>query len=160
MEYVIAVPSIPSLAVEGAGGRFPVHRIYCVGRNYAEHAREMGHDPDREPPFFFMKPADAIVTDGRDFAYPSGSADVHHELELVVALATGRLGDSRRPGPRLRVRLRGRARHDAAGPAGRGEEDGPAVGHRQGVRRVGAVQLDPPRGRDRSPDRRRRSCWR
>ena len=89
MEYVIAVPSIPSLAVEGAGGRFPVHRIYCVGRNYAEHAREMGHDPDREPPFFFMKPADAIVTDGRDFAYPSGSADVHHELELVVALASG-----------------------------------------------------------------------
>ncbi|HWC03708.1 MAG TPA: fumarylacetoacetate hydrolase family protein [Methylomirabilota bacterium] len=89
MEYVIAAPPIPSLAVEGARGRFPVHRIYCVGRNYAEHAREMGHDPDREPPFFFMKPADAIVTDGRDFAYPSGSADVHHELELVVALTSG-----------------------------------------------------------------------
>ena len=64
MEYVIPVLSTPSLAVEGARGRFPVHRIYCVGRNYAEHAREMGHDPDREPPFFFMKPADAIVTDG------------------------------------------------------------------------------------------------
>ena len=70
MEYVIPVLSTPSLAVEGARGRFPVHRIYCVGRNYAEHAREMGHDPDREPPFFFMKPADAIVTDGADFAYP------------------------------------------------------------------------------------------
>jgi fumarylpyruvate hydrolase len=90
MEYVIPVLPTPSLAVEGAGARFPVHRIYCVGRNYAEHAREMGHDPDREPPFFFMKPADAIVTDGRDFVYPSGSADVHHELELVVALSSGR----------------------------------------------------------------------
>ena len=89
MEYVIPVPPTPSLAVEGSHGRFPVHRIYCVGRNYAEHAREMGHDPDREPPFFFMKPADAIVTDGKDFGYPSRSADVHHELELVVALAEG-----------------------------------------------------------------------
>ena len=89
MEYVIPVLPTPSLAVEGARGRFPVHRIYCVGRNYAEHAREMGHDPDREPPFFFMKPADAIVTDGGDFAYPSHSQDVHHELELVVALGSG-----------------------------------------------------------------------
>jgi fumarylpyruvate hydrolase len=89
MEYVIPAPPVPSLAVEGTRGRFPIHRIYCVGRNYAEHAREMGHDPDREPPFFFMKPADAIVTDGRDFAYPPGSADVHHEVELVVALRTG-----------------------------------------------------------------------
>jgi fumarylpyruvate hydrolase len=89
MEYVIPVPPTPSLAVEGTPGRFPVHRVYCVGRNYAEHAREMGHDPDREAPFFFMKPADAIVADGKDFAYPARSADVHHELELVVALATG-----------------------------------------------------------------------
>ncbi len=92
MEYVIPVPSTPSLAVEGTHARFPVHRVYCVGRNYAEHAREMGHDPDREPPFFFMKPADAIVTDGKDFAYPSHSADVHHELELVVALGSGGVG--------------------------------------------------------------------
>jgi fumarylpyruvate hydrolase len=92
MEYVIPVQSVPSLAVEGVRGRFPVHRIYCVGRNYAEHAREMGHDPDREPPFFFMKPADAIVTDGKDFAYPSHSTDVHHELELVVALGSGGAG--------------------------------------------------------------------
>ena len=70
MEYVIPVQAPPSLAVEGAQGRFPVPRIYGVGRNYAEHAREMGPDPDREPPFFFMKPADTIVTDGRDFVYP------------------------------------------------------------------------------------------
>ena len=92
MEYVIPVQPVPSLAVEGVRARFPVHRIYCVGRNYAEHAREMGHDPDREPPFFFMKPGDAIVTDGHDFVYPSASVDVHHELELVVALASGGSG--------------------------------------------------------------------
>ena len=97
MDYVIPMQPVPSLAVEGVGGRFPVHRIYCVGRNYAEHAREMGHDPDREPPFFFMKPADAIVTDG-EFRYPSHSTDVHHELELVVALARAAPG-SRPRGP-------------------------------------------------------------
>jgi fumarylpyruvate hydrolase len=66
-----------------------VNRIYCVGRNYADHAREMGHDPDREPPFFFMKPATAIVTEGHDMAYPALSKDVHHELEMVVALGKG-----------------------------------------------------------------------
>src|SRR3990170_1485754 len=89
MEYVIPAPAIPSLAVEGTQARFPVHRIYCVGRNYAEHAREMGHDPTREPPFFFMKPADAILADGADFPYPPVSTDVHHEMELVVALGKG-----------------------------------------------------------------------
>jgi fumarylpyruvate hydrolase len=92
MEYVIPVLPLPTLAVEGGRGRFPVHRIYCVGRNYAEHAREMGHDPDREPPFFFLRPADAIVTDGEDFRYPSHSTDVHHEVELVVALGSGGAG--------------------------------------------------------------------
>lgn len=60
-EFVIAVPQTPSLAVEGQSARFPLRRVYCVGRNYSEHAREMGHDPDREPPFFFSKPADAVV---------------------------------------------------------------------------------------------------
>ncbi len=89
MEYVIQAPTIPTLEVEGTSARFPIHRIYCVGRNYAEHAREMGHDPTREPPFFFMKPADAIVTNDGDFPYPSQSKDVHHEIELVVALAKG-----------------------------------------------------------------------
>jgi fumarylpyruvate hydrolase len=66
-----------------------VHRIYCVGRNYADHAREMGGDPDREPPFFFCKPADAIVSDGHDFPYPGQTDDVHHEMEFVVALGKG-----------------------------------------------------------------------
>ena len=91
-EFAFTPPATPSLAVFGSSARFPVHRIYCVGRNYAEHAREMGHDPDREPPFFFMKPADAIVTDGEAFAYPSHSSDVHHEFELVVALNSGAPG--------------------------------------------------------------------
>ena len=87
--YVINAPKVHSLPVRGTADRFPVNRIFCVGRNYADHAREMGHDPDREPPFFFMKPASAIVTDGADFAYPAMSKDVHHELELVVALSKG-----------------------------------------------------------------------
>jgi fumarylpyruvate hydrolase len=87
--FVIPAPVIPSLPVVGDSKRFPVNRIYCVGRNYADHAREMGHDPDREPPFFFMKPATAIVTEGHDMAYPALSNDVHHELEMVVALGKG-----------------------------------------------------------------------
>jgi fumarylpyruvate hydrolase len=87
--FVIPAPVVPSLPVVGDSKRFPVNRIYCVGRNYADHAREMGHDPDREPPFFFMKPATAIVTDGQTMAYPALSKDVHHELEMVVALGKG-----------------------------------------------------------------------
>jgi 2-keto-4-pentenoate hydratase/2-oxohepta-3-ene-1,7-dioic acid hydratase in catechol pathway len=88
VEYVIPAPQIPSLAVEGTNARFPVGRIFCVGRNYAEHAREMGHDPNREPPFFFMKPGTAIL-EGKDFPYPSQTKDVHHEMELVVAIGKG-----------------------------------------------------------------------
>ena len=87
--FVIAAPAIPSLPVVGDSKRFPVNRIYCVGRNYADHAREMWHDPDREPPFFFMKPATAIVTDGQAMTYPALSKDVHHELEMVVAIGKG-----------------------------------------------------------------------
>jgi len=86
-EFVIAPAPQASVPVKD-GGAFPVRRIYCVGRNYAEHAREMGGNPDREPPFFFMKPADAVVTDGR-MDYPSKTADLQHEVELVVALARG-----------------------------------------------------------------------
>ncbi|WP_114394855.1 fumarylacetoacetate hydrolase family protein [Oleisolibacter albus] len=91
MGFVIAAPDQPSLAVAGGDGRFPVRRIYCVGRNYADHAREMGADPVREPPFFFMKPADAVMPDGADIPYPPGTANLHHEVELVAAIgATGR----------------------------------------------------------------------
>ena len=81
-------PSPITVAIEG-GERFPVRRVFCVGRNYAEHAREMGHDPTREPPFFFSKPADALVMDGTDTPYPPATGDLHHEVELVVALGKG-----------------------------------------------------------------------
>jgi fumarylpyruvate hydrolase len=87
-DYVIPPPTPPVVPVAG-GGLFPVRRIYCVGRNYAEHAREMGGDPDREPPFFFAKPADALVTGGADMPYPTQTGDLHHEMELVVALGAG-----------------------------------------------------------------------
>jgi fumarylpyruvate hydrolase len=86
--FVIDIP-VPSLAVEGSDARFPVGRIYCVGRNYADHAREMGHDPDREPPFFFMKAANSVVESGATIAYPVGTKDVHHEIEMVVAISKG-----------------------------------------------------------------------
>ena len=89
MDYVIEVPKQVSLPVQGSAQHFPVARIFCVGRNYAEHAREMGHDPNREPPFFFMKPATAIVAGDGEFPYPRLCKDVHHELELVVALGKG-----------------------------------------------------------------------
>ena len=88
-DFVIPPAPIPSLPVVGDTRRFPVRRIYCVGRNYADHAREMGHDPDREPPFFFSKPADALLTDGADLPYPPQTQDLHFEAELVVALGSG-----------------------------------------------------------------------
>jgi fumarylpyruvate hydrolase len=85
----IPVPQpVPTLAVSG-GGAFPVHRIYCVGRNYAAHTREMGFDPNREEPFFFLKPADALVASGKDIAYPPMTHDFQHEIELVVAIGEG-----------------------------------------------------------------------
>jgi len=87
-DYVIPPPAIAAVPVAG-GGAFPVRRVFCVGRNYAEHAREMGADPDREPPFFFMKPADALLTGGADMPYPPQTADLHHEMEMVVALGKG-----------------------------------------------------------------------
>ncbi|MDP9136725.1 MAG: fumarylacetoacetate hydrolase family protein [Pseudomonadota bacterium] len=86
--YVIEPPAVAALPVAGSGLLFPVHRIYCVGRNYAAHAVEMGHDPDREPPFFFQKNPDNLYVGGT-FPYPPASNDVHHEIELVVALASG-----------------------------------------------------------------------
>jgi fumarylpyruvate hydrolase len=89
MDYVIAAPPLTTLAVAGDERRFPVRRVFCVGRNYAAHAREMGHDPDREPPFFFTKPADAVVPGGGRIPYPPATRDLHHEVELVVALGKG-----------------------------------------------------------------------
>lgn len=82
-------PPAIALPVMGAAALFPVHRVYCVGRNYADHAIEMGHDPSREPPFFFQKNPDNLLPPGHDFPYPSRTADVHFEIELVIALSEG-----------------------------------------------------------------------
>jgi fumarylpyruvate hydrolase len=89
MTYVIPAPAQTSVEVAGSSERFPVHRIYCVGRNYAAHAREMGMDPEREPPFFFSKPADAVVPNGAPVPYPPRTGNLHHEIELVVAIGAG-----------------------------------------------------------------------
>jgi fumarylpyruvate hydrolase len=89
MEYVIPFSGVTAIGVAGTDQRYPVRRIYLVGRNYAEHAREMGYDPDRDPPFFFQKPADVLLPSGSDFPYPVKSKDVHHEIELVAALGKG-----------------------------------------------------------------------
>ncbi|HUZ14110.1 MAG TPA: fumarylacetoacetate hydrolase family protein [Caulobacteraceae bacterium] len=86
--YAFEPPPQPWVPILGEETRFPVRRIYCVGRNYAAHRREMGGD-DRDPPFFFAKPADAVVGPGGDIAYPAQTADLHHEMELVVALGGG-----------------------------------------------------------------------
>jgi fumarylpyruvate hydrolase len=86
--YIVQPAAVATLPVQGSDKLFPIHRIYCVGRNYAEHAIEMGHDPSKEPPFFFQKNPDNVVTDGK-FPYPSATSDVHHEIEMVVALSKG-----------------------------------------------------------------------
>ena len=87
-EYVLPAPAQSTVPVEGSSALFPVRRVYCVGRNYAAHRREMGGD-DRDPPFFFAKPADAIVVPGAQVPYPPRTANLHHEIELVVALKGG-----------------------------------------------------------------------
>jgi fumarylpyruvate hydrolase len=87
-EFAIAVPEVPTVPIAGSNSLFPVRRIYCIGRNYAAHAIEMGHDPDREPPFFFQKNPDNLDTSG-EFPYPEKTSDVHHEIEMIVALKSG-----------------------------------------------------------------------
>ena len=98
-DFVIIPPPVPAVPVAG-GGSFPVRRIFCVGRNYAEHVREMGGDPTREAPFFFTKPADAVLTGGAGMPYPPRTSDLHHEMELVAAIGNG--GSDIRPGEALR----------------------------------------------------------
>ncbi len=99
MAYVVPPPPTVGVPIVGTSDLFPVRRIYCVGRNYAAHAREMGGDPDREPPFFFAKPSDAIVVAGDAknpvrIPYPPATKNLHHEMELVVAIGTGGAGIS------------------------------------------------------------------
>jgi fumarylpyruvate hydrolase len=89
MRFVFPPQTIPSVAIADSEDRLPVRRIFCVGRNYAAHAREMGKDPERDPPFFFTKPADAVVGDGETVAYPPETANFHYEAELVVVIGKG-----------------------------------------------------------------------
>lgn len=89
MKYLFPPPEQTVIPVRGSEAAFPVHRIYCVGRNYAAHAIEMGHDPNQEPPFFFQKNPNNILLQGQDFPYPGMTRDVHHEIELAVALKSG-----------------------------------------------------------------------
>ncbi len=88
-DFAVSPSPTVELAIDGSSSVFPVHRIYCVGRNYADHVREMGSDPRSEPPIFFSKPADALVPSGTDVRYPPRTQNLHHEIELVVALGRG-----------------------------------------------------------------------
>lgn len=88
-DWLFTPPTLPSLPIVGDTRRFPVRRILCVGQNYAAHAREMGNDPTKQSPFFFSKPADALVSDGADPAYPSATENLHYEAELVAAIGEG-----------------------------------------------------------------------
>lgn len=88
-QYVIPTPEIHSIKVVGEDASFPVRRIYCLARNYSAHAIEMGDDPDKNPPFYFMKPADAIYPAGKDFHYPTMTEQLGYEVELLVALKSG-----------------------------------------------------------------------
>ena len=89
MDYLFPPALLPSVAIAGSTQRFPVHRIYCIGRNYADHAKEMGASVDRGNPVFFCKPADAVVADRTQIPYPLGTTELHHEVEMVVALQSG-----------------------------------------------------------------------
>lgn len=89
MNRYLFEPTVMSLPIDGSASRFPVRRVWCVGRNYADHAREMGADPRREAPFFFAKPADALVPEGGALPYPPGTSDLQHEVELVLAIGCG-----------------------------------------------------------------------
>jgi len=89
VDYLFPPALLASVAIAGSAQRFPVHRIYCIGRNYADHAKEMGASVDRGNPVFFCKPADAVVADRAQIPYPPGTSELHHEVEMVVALQSG-----------------------------------------------------------------------
>ncbi len=130
-KYAIETPPVVALPVAGSDELFPVRRVYCIGRNYAAHAIEMGHDPDREPPFFFQKNPNNLDPSG-EFPYPPHSSDVHHEVEMLVVLKSGGTNISGRSGARSCLRLCPVAGHDPPRSSGRAEEDGPPLGNRQG----------------------------
>ena len=153
--YVIPAPATVSVPVAG-GGDFPVRRVFCVGRNYAEHQKEMGHSGE-EPPFFFTKPPDALVTGGADTPYPPATTDLHHEIELVAAIgadgsdiaADDALGHVF--GYAAGIDL---TRRDIQAIA---KKAGPAVGHGQGLRPLRPHRRDRARHPHRSPRPRRAS---
>ena len=121
--------------VEVTDGRhFAVRRIYCVGRNYRAHAIEMGADPDREAPFFFLKPTDAIVHSGATIRYPQRTSDYQHEIELVVAIGVGGENIAVAECGKAHIRLCRRARYDKARLANVGQEIRATLGHGQGIR--------------------------
>ncbi len=133
--FSVATTTIP---IVGETTCFPVRRIYCIGRNYAAHARAWASDPTREPPFFFQKPTDAIqnvaIGEVADHPYPSLTKNYHYEVELVAALKSGGTNIPRREGARPCLWLRRRARHDAPRPAARHGRREEAVGDRQELR--------------------------
>ena len=164
MSYVFAPPAVTALPIRGSSALFPVRRVYCVGRNYAEHAIEMGARPEQGAAV--LLPEEPRQPRRRRATSPIRPAtkDVHHEIELVVALAKGGENIPVEQGARPRLRLRRRPRHDAPRPAGRGEEDGPALGDRQGLRGIRARAArscrrreigHPARGRDLAEGERR-----
>ena len=137
MTYAFTPVPQPTLPIKGTDKLFPIHRIYCVGRNYAEHTKEMGGDT-KDPPFFFQKNADNVVTDGK-FPYPSADQGRAFRDRDGGGAEVGRHQHQGRRRDEARVRLRRRHRHDAARPAGRGQEAAAPVGSRQGVRAFRAV---------------------
>ena len=156
--YVIEPTIIPAIPVAGSDQLFPVHRVYCVGRNYAAHAVEMGHDPNKEPPFFFQKNPDNLDTSGQ-FPYPPASNDVHYEIEMVVALKSG---GKDIPVEKALDCVYGygvgldMTRRDLQGKA---KDHGPALGSWKGFRGVGAMYTAGSRWHDRPSHPRRRSGW-
>ena len=138
---VIDAPAVPLVPVQGSDAAFPVRRVYCIGRNYAAHAIEMGHDPDREPPFFFQKNPDNLDVGG-SFVYPAAYERRAPRGRAGGGARQGRHEHPGRRGARPRLGLCGRARHDPARPAGDRQADGPALGDRQGVRGLGAGRPD------------------
>jgi fumarylpyruvate hydrolase len=149
-QFFIPPPPVSSVAVAGTDARFAVRRIICVGRNYAAHARKMGRDPDREPPFFFLKPADTVVDDGATVPYPPETNNFHYEIELVAAIGKG--------GADIPVERAfdhvfgygGRHRPDPARPAAPSTRAGTPLGLGEGVRPLRLDRAAPPRLRNRS----------
>ena len=152
--YAIAPAAVPVLPIAGSEQVFPVHRVYCVGRNYAAHSIEMGGDPNREAPFFFQKNPDNLDTGG-SFPYPSAQQRRASRDRDAGGAEVRRRRHPRRRCARLRLRLWRRPRHDAPRPAGAGEGTGAAVGNRQGFRTLGALHGDRSRGQDRPSGARR-----